>query len=127
MAANAKKKIEDTAEKVVKKAEKAVAKAKEAPAVKKAAKAASTTAKKAATTAKKAASTTKKAVEKVTAYVEFDGRQISTDEITDKVRAAYRAEHKRGAIKSIEIYVKPEENAAYYVVNGKADGKKIDL
>ncbi len=127
MAANAKKKIEDTAEKVVKKAEKAVAKAKEAPAVKKAAKAASTTAKKAATTAKKAASTAKKATEKVTAYVEFGGRQLSTTEIADKVREAYRAENKRGAIKSIEIYVKPEENAAYYVVNGKADGKKIDL
>ncbi len=127
MAANAKKKIEDTAEKVVKKAEKAVAKAKEAPAVKKAAKAASTTAKKAATTAKKAASTAKKAAEKVTAYVEFGGRQLSTAEIADKVREAYRAENKRGAIKSIEIYVKPEENAAYYVVNGKAEGKKIDL
>ncbi len=127
MATSAKKKIEDTAEKVVKKAEKAVAKAKENPTVKKAAKAAGTTAKKAASTAKKAASSAKKATEKVTAYVEFDGRQISTAEIADKVREAYKAENKRGAIKSIEIYVKPEENAAYYVVNGKAEGKKVDL
>ena len=127
MATSAKKKIEDTAEKVVKKAEKAVAKAKENPTVKKAAKAAGTTAKKAASTAKKAASSAKKATEKVTAYVEFSGRQISTAEIADKVREAYKAENKRGAIKSIEIYVKPEENAAYYVVNGKAEGKKVDL
>lgn len=127
MATSAKKKIEDTAEKVVKKAEKAVAKAKENPTVKKAAKAAGTTAKKAASTAKKAASSAKKATEKVTAYVEFNGRQISTAEIADKVREAYKAENKRGAIKSIEIYVKPEENAAYYVVNGKAEGKKVDL
>ncbi len=131
------KKIEETAEKVVKtaektaekvadKAEKVVAKAKENPTIKKAAQKTAETAKKATATAKKAASTAIKATEKVTAYVEFGDKQISVDDIADKVRAAYKAEGHRG-IKSIEIYVKPEENAAYYVVNGKAEGKKIDL
>ncbi len=116
-----------TAEKVTDAAEKAVAKAKANPTVKKASKAATDTAKKAATTAKKAASAAKKATEKVTAYVEFSGKQISTAEIADKVREAYKAEGNKAVIKSIEIYVKPEENAAYYVVNGDAQGKKIDL
>ncbi len=137
------KKIAETAKKAAKTAEKAITKAKESEAVKKAAKTASkaiskakesetvkkatSTAKKAASTAKKAASSAKKATEKVTAYVEFGGKQISTAEIADKVRAAYKAEGNKAVIKSIEIYVKPEENAAYYVVNGKAEGKKIDL
>lgn len=116
-----------TAEKVTDAAEKAVAKAKANPTVKKASKVATDTAKKAASTAKKAASTAKKATEKVTTYVEFYGKQISTAELADKVREAYKAAGNKAAIKSIEIYVKPEESAAYYVVNGDAQGNKIDL
>ena len=30
-------------------------------------------------------------------------------------------------IKELQVYVKPEENKAYYVVNGEADGNYIDL
>ena len=30
-------------------------------------------------------------------------------------------------IKELQVYVKPEENKAYYVVNGEADGSYIDL
>lgn len=121
------KKAVQTAEKVEAAAEKAVAKAKESPAVKKASRAATETAKKVASTTKKAASAAKKAVEKVTAYVEFSGKQISTAQIADKVREAYKASGNNDTIKTIDIYIKPEENAAYYVINGKADGSKIDL
>lgn len=121
------KKAAKTAEKVEAAAGKAVAKAKANPTVKKASKAAAETAKKVASSTKKAASAAKKATEKVTAYVEFSGKQISTAEIADKVREAYKASGKKGAIKTIEIYVKPEENAAYYVINGNAEGAKIDL
>lgn len=138
MATSTKKKIEDTAEKVVKtaektaakvadKAEKAAEKVMENPKVQKAAISAEKTAKKAASTAKKAASTAKKATEKVTAYVEFAGKQISTAEIADKVRAEYKAEGNKAIIRSIELYIKPEENTAYYVVNGNAEGKRINL
>lgn len=118
--ANAKKKIEDTTAKVAEKVEKVAAKAKESKPVKKV-----------AAGAKTAAAKTKKTAEKVTTkvntYVEFAGKQISTDELADKVRADYKAKSKT-RIKTIEIYVKPDDNAAYYVVNGKADeGNKIDL
>ena len=36
---------------------------------------------------------------------------------------------KESDIKDVQIYVKPEENAAYYVVNGEfvEGGRKIDL
>ena len=30
-------------------------------------------------------------------------------------------------IKELQVYVKPEENKAYYVVNGEDDGNYIDL
>ena len=30
-------------------------------------------------------------------------------------------------LKELQVYVKPEENKAYYVVNGEADGNYIDL
>ena len=43
-------------------------------------------------------------------------------------RAYTKKGNKVGDIKTIEIYVKPEENAAYYVVNGVgADDYKIEL
>ena len=51
------------------------------------------------------------------------------DAIVKPVAKAYTKKgNKVGDIKTIEIYVKPEENAAYYVVNGVgADDYKIEL
>ena len=123
------KKTEEVKETVKKAAKATTAAAKKATGTAK--KATTTAAKKATGTAKKAASTAKKATEKVATkvntYVEFGGKQIATEELTDKVREAYKAEGGKGRIKSIEIYIKPEESAAYYVINGNAEGKKIDL
>ena len=48
--------------------------------------------------------------------------------LSEKVTAAYEAEgNKASAIKTLEIYVKPEEGKAYYVVNGDAEGKSVEL
>ena len=41
-------------------------------------------------------------------------------ELTARVKEAYLAENPAAEIESLELYVKPEENAAYYVVNGDA-------
>ena len=53
----------------------------------------------------------------------------STVEVKAAVKKAYTKKgNKVGDIKTIEIYVKPEESAAYYVVNGVgADDYKIEL
>ena len=41
---------------------------------------------------------------------------------------AYEEAHKGAEIKTIEVYVKPEENVAYYVVNGEgSDDYKVTL
>lgn len=67
----------------------------------------------------------KKAEPKTNVVVEFYGRQIIAKDVVAACEAAYKAENKE-AVKSIDVYVKPEDNAAYYVVNSKVSGK-VDL
>ena len=98
--------------------------AKEAAPVKEAAKApAKAPAKKAP-----AKAATKPAEPVASVYVEYAGNQIAAKEILDAAKAAFAKSHKDVAIKTIEIYVKPEEAVAYYVVNGEgSDDYKIEL
>ncbi len=56
-------------------------------------------------------------------YIQFAGREVLTEDILEKVRNEWVAEgHRVSSIKSLELYVKPEENTAYYVLNGKVTG-----
>ncbi len=44
--------------------------------------------------------------------------------MVEQVKALWTAEgHRASSIKSLEVYVKPEDMAAYYVINGKENGK----
>lgn len=104
---------------------------KKAPAKKTAAK--KTTTKKAAAdedvaVEKKAAKkTTAKKAADVEVFIQFAGNQAVQKDVEDRIKAAFVAEgHKESAIKSIKIYVKPEENAAYYVINEDNVGR-VDL
>jgi hypothetical protein len=53
-------------------------------------------------------------------YVEFEGRQVSVEETREAAILAYHKAHPGVSVKQVELYVKPEERAAYYVVNGDA-------
>lgn len=66
---------------------------------------------------------------KTSVVVQFAGKEVTEKELIAAVKKAYTKKgNKVGDIKTIEIYVKPEENAAYYVVNGVgADDYKIAL
>lgn len=56
-------------------------------------------------------------------YLQFAGEEIAIEEVMDKARAAYVAEgHRASSIKSLRLYIKPEERKAYYVINEKAAG-----
>lgn len=55
---------------------------------------------------------------------EFNGVKVPAEEIIENVKATYKAEGGTKEIETLEIYVKPEENAAYYVVNGELEGKR---
>jgi len=79
------------------------------------------TAKKAAP-AKKAAAPKKAVSAKVT--VQFGGQEVSMDTVVENVKKAFEAEgNKVSAIKDLQVYVKPEEYAAYYVINQDITGK----
>ena len=64
----------------------------------------------------------KEAVQNV--YVQFAGKEISTTALTELVTETWVAlGHRASSIKSLDLYVKPEDSAAYYVINGKESGK----
>lgn len=72
--------------------------------------------------AAKAAKTTKtaaKAASTVKVFVEYQGKQMDMDAILEAVKANAGVK----TVKTLEVYVKPEDGAAYYVVNGKDSGK----
>lgn len=78
--------------------------------------------KKAATTKK--ATTTKAASKKVEVTVEFAGKAYSTEQLAKIAKDVwvYDLGRKATEFKTVEIYVKPEECQAYYVVNGDVTG-----
>ena len=77
-------------------------------------KAAKTVAKK--TTPKKSAS--KKEI-KLNAVVEYYGQQMDEKTIIANVKKAWtKSGRKVGEIKTMDLYIKPEESAVYYVING---------
>lgn len=55
--------------------------------------------------------------------IQFAGNEADEDEIVNAIKNKYVSEgHRVSAIKSLQIYLKPEENAAYYVINQKSMG-----
>ena len=118
------KKVAETAEKAVKATAETAEKA-----VKATAKAADKAVKK--TAAKKTAakkSTAKKAELKTEMFLQFAGKEYTEKEILQKVKEIWTKNLKRkvGEMKDVKIYLKPEESAAYYVVNGDTTGR-VDL
>ncbi len=103
----------------------------------KAAKATKNTAEKAAkatkNTAEKAAKVTKDTAEKATrkytkkpvktSVLQYLGSEISEDELYDRAMAQFAATEGAIPVKTITLYVKPEELAAYYVINDQYTGK----
>lgn len=62
--------------------------------------------------------TTKKSVEPAV-VVQFGGQEVDMATVIENAKKAFEAEgNKVSSIKEIQIYVKPEEYAAYYVING---------
>ena len=127
-AAAVEKAVKETAKKA-EKAEKAVVKAAEKkaekPAEKKAVKAAKKVVQKAevavATVAKKATKTVAKEA-KAEVVLQFAGNEIKMVDVLDAAKKDFAANNKV-VLKTITLYVKPEDGAAYYVANGDITGK----
>lgn len=74
-------------------------------------------------TAAKATRATKTATAPVeTVKVQFGGDEFDFAEIKKAVEADYKSKFK-GKVKTIEFYIKPEDKAVYYVINGDFSGK----
>ncbi len=79
--------------------------------------------------AKKPAKAAKAAKEemKPEVVIQFQGNEAVVEEAIEKAKAQYVAEgHRVSSIKTLKIYLKPEEYAAYYVINDKFAGR-VDL
>lgn len=75
--------------------------------------------------APKKAATPKGAKEKETIYLQFGGKEIPTKDLIAQAHKIWTKElgNKASAIKSLKLYLKPEECAAYYVFNDVVTGK----
>lgn len=62
---------------------------------------------------------------KTSIYLQYQGNEISTEEITKKVQEAWTKTSGKNVeeIKTLNIYIKPEDAAAYYVINEETTGK----
>lgn len=70
----------------------------------------------------------KKAEPKSSVVIEYAGGQVSAKDIVTKATKAFTKANKGVTIKKIDVYVKPEEGVAYYVVNGVgSDEYKVSL
>lgn len=104
---NAKEAVEKVTEKVAEKTEELAAKTEKA--VK--------------TAVKKAPA--KKTEVKETVYLQYLGKEINKEDLMKQVKEIWTKElkHKVSELKSVTLYLKPEENAAYYVINEETTGK----
>lgn len=67
----------------------------------------------------------KKTAVKESVVLQFAGKEISAEALMKTVKEIWTKElkNKVGDMKSVSLYVKPEEMAAYYVVNEEVTGK----
>ena len=85
-----------------------------------------------ATKVKKSATKIKAKVEdifsntKVHTCLQVDGLEFDVEELTEKVKENYRLTSNDKEVKELNLYIKPEDNAVYYVVNGTSAGK-VDI
>ncbi len=80
--------------------------------------------------AKTTAKTTKAAKAKeaaVTVEFQFQGKNTAVNDLVEAVKAAYKADGNEDAVETVALYIQPENGVAYYVVNGKSEGKCVAL
>ena len=67
----------------------------------------------------------KKTAVKETLSLQFAGKSYTTEDLVKIAKDVWKYDLKQkvGDFKSVELYVKPEENAVYYVINGDVTGK----
>lgn len=52
-----------------------------------------------------------------TVYVQYHGSEALVSELVDRVRADFKEKFPAASIRSMNLYIKPEDGACYYVIN----------
>ncbi len=73
---------------------------------------------------KKAAAPAKKEEVKANVSLQFDGKEYKTEDFVKIAKDVWQYDlgKKVADFKTVDLYVKPEENAVYYVINGNVTG-----
>ena len=75
---------------------------------------------------KKAAKAAKEEL-KPEVFIQYQGNEAIVADVIEKAKNEFVADgHRASSIKSLQVYLKPEEFAAYYVINQKFAGR-VDL
>ncbi|KZL88393.1 DUF6465 family protein [Clostridium magnum] len=60
---------------------------------------------------------------KVAKYLQFQGEEINIESLEKKIKAIWKDAGKlQKDIKTLKIYIKPEESTCYYVINDSEKG-----
>ena len=65
----------------------------------------------------------KPAETKVEVYLQFGDREVRVDEVAKAAQEDFRVREEQHELETVRLYLKPEDCAAYYVVNGAYNGK----
>ena len=86
------------------------------------------TGRKASTSSKaKAAKPAKKEVSQPEIFIQYGPGESSVGAVVERIRNEYVEQgHRLSSIKSLKVYLKPEDRSAYYVINDKVAGR-VDL
>lgn len=69
----------------------------------------------------------KKALTQPEIFIQFGPGESSVDNVVESIRKEYVEQgHRVSSIKSLKVYLKPEDRSAYYVINDKVAGR-VDL
>lgn len=64
----------------------------------------------------------------LTTTLQVGDKEYDISDLAAKALKAYKSTHKRKVVTDFHVYVKPEENAAYFTVNGEGSADfKVDL
>ena len=75
----------------------------------------------------KAAKPAKKEVSQPEIFIQYGSGESSVGAVVERIRNEYVEQgHRLSSIKSLKVYLKPEDISAYYVINDKVAGR-VDL
>lgn len=73
---------------------------------------------------KKIDTTPANAEKKPEVYIQYGDKEVDIQDVLDKIKEQWTKdlENEADDLKELKVYIKPEDNAAYYVINGDITG-----